>query len=254
MAESRIVLLRPGSKFFEFLLMMDREPHYMLLIMFEQASIDYEQISAAVLQPEVPEPFLYSEFDDGPVSVLMIPHTTLPYFRGLSDKLSLSIGSNLVACRLYKPCIESIPVEITYLHHDHYLVINAMTPSVTSETQFNDWYTKEHIPLLSKVPSWLSSRRFVLVETTEELGAPQYLALHEWADLVAFESKEFLCATSTAWRTEVISQVVRKERWVMEFKGAFNKARKNPRILYSDGEHTADSHTPKASITDTKST
>ncbi|KAK0226611.1 hypothetical protein IW262DRAFT_1457850 [Armillaria fumosa] len=219
--------------------------------MFEQASIDYEQISAAILQPEVPEPFLYSEIDDGPVSVLMIPRTTLPYFRGLSDRLSSFIGSNLVACRLYKPCIESIPVQLTHPYHNHYLVINAMTPSVTSETQFNDWYTKEHIPLLSKVPSWLSSRRFVLVETTEELGAPRYLALHEWVDLVAFETKEFLRATNTTWRTEVLSQVVRKERWVMVFKGAFNEARKNPRMYSDGGNHTADS---KASITDTKST
>ncbi|KAK0486491.1 hypothetical protein IW261DRAFT_800086 [Armillaria novae-zelandiae] len=238
MVESGIVPLRPGSKFFKSLLMMDREPHYMLLIMFEQASVDYKQISAVILQPEVPEPFVYSGIDDGPISVLMIPHATLPYFRALSDNLSLFIGSSLVACRLYKPCIESIPIQPTFPYHNHYLVINAMTPSATSETQFNDWYTQEHIPLLSKVPSWLSSRRFVLVETTEELGAPRYLALHEWADLVAFESKEFLCATNTAWRTEVLSQVVRKERWVMEFKGVFNKARENPR-MYIDGGHTA---------------
>lgn len=166
----------------------------------------------------------------------MIPQSTLPYFRGLSDKLSSLIGSNLVACRLYKPCIESIPVQLTYPYYNHYLVINAMTPSVTSETQFNDWYTKEHIPLLSKVPSWLSSRRFALVETTEGSGAPRYLALHEWEDLAAFQSKEFLCATNTTWRTEVLSQVVRKERWMMEFKGAFNKVRKNPRTNI-DGGH-----------------
>ncbi|KAK0196075.1 hypothetical protein F5146DRAFT_1133538 [Armillaria mellea] len=250
--ETGIVPLRPGSKSFEFLLVMDRAPHYMLLIMVERASVDFEQISAAILQPEVQDPILYCEIDDGPISVVMIPHSTLPYFRGLSDKLSSFVGSNLVALRLYKPCIESIPVQ-TYRYHNHFLVINAMTPSVASETQFNDWYTKEHIPLLSKVSSWLSSRRFVLVETTEGLGAPRYLALHEWGDLVAFGSKEFLYATNTTWRTEVLSQVVRKERWVMEFKGAFNKARKNPRTCI-DGGRTADSHTPKASITDTKST
>ncbi|KAK0222456.1 hypothetical protein EDD85DRAFT_960098 [Armillaria nabsnona] len=232
---------------------MDGEPHYMLLIMIERASMDYEQISAAILQPEVPEPFLYSEIDDGPLSVLMMPQSTLPYFRGLSDNLSSLIGSNLVACRLYKPCIESIPVQLTYPYYNHYLVINAMTPSVTSETQFNDWYTKEHIPLLSKVPSWLFSRRFALVETTEGSGAPRYLALHEWADLAAFQSKEFLCATNTTWRTEVLSQVVRKERWVMEFKGAFNKVRINPRTNI-DGGRMADFHTPKASVTDTKGT
>ncbi|PBK86580.1 hypothetical protein ARMGADRAFT_1086420 [Armillaria gallica] len=232
---------------------MDGEPLYMLLIMIERASIDYEQISAAILQPEVPDPFLYSEIDDGSLSVLMIPQSTLSYFRGLSDKLSSLIGTNLVACRLYEPCIESIPVQLTYPYYNHYLVINAMTPSVASEPQFNDWYTKEHIPLLSKVHSWLSSRRFALVETTEELGAPRYLALHEWADLAAFQSKEFLCATNTTWRTEVLSQVVRKERWVMEFKGAFNKVRRNPRTS-NDGGHMAEFRTLKASVTDTKGT
>ncbi|KAK0459399.1 uncharacterized protein EV420DRAFT_1642380 [Desarmillaria tabescens] len=194
----------------------------MLLIILEWRSVDWKQISAAFLRLGVPDPFLYSEIDNGPLSVLMVPQSTPLYFRELSNNLHSIVGSNLVVCRLYKPYGEAWtnPVQQPHSFHSHYLVINAMTPSVATETQFNDWYTKEHIHLLSKVPSWLSSRRFALVETTEEMGAPQYLALHEWADLAAFESKEFLCATNTTWRTEVISQIVQKERWVMEFKGS----------------------------------
>ncbi|KAK0212212.1 hypothetical protein DFS33DRAFT_10694 [Desarmillaria ectypa] len=201
---------------------MDREPHYMLLVMLERISVDWKQIAAEFLQHGILDPLLYSEVDNGPLSVLVIPHSTLLYFRELSNNISWFIGSDLVACRLYKPYGESwtIPVQQPHSYHNQYLVINAMTPSVITETQFNDWYTEEHIPLLRKVPSWLSSRRFVLVETTEELGAPRYLALHEWADIDALESKEFLYAVNTTWRTEVISQVVRKERRVMEFKGA----------------------------------
>lgn len=214
---SDAVPLELQSPFLGLRLRMDREPHYILLIILERLSLEWEQISAAFSQHELPDPLLYSEIDNGPLSVIILPLSTLPCFRELSNNLSSLIGSDLVTCRLYKRYGESIPIQMPHSNHNHYLVMNAMTPSANSENQFNDWYTKEHIPLLSKVPSWLSSRRFILVETTEELGAPEYLALHEWADLAAFESKEFLDATNTTWRTEVLSQVVRKERWVMEF-------------------------------------
>ncbi|KAF8912300.1 hypothetical protein CPB85DRAFT_1561559 [Mucidula mucida] len=101
----------------------------------------------------------------------------------------------------------------------HRLVINAMTPSPSSEKSFNSWYAEEHVPLLSAVPFWISSNRYILAETSSpEHDAPTYLALHEWADEKAFKTPEFKKATDTPWRTEVIGQVVKKERWVVEFR------------------------------------
>ncbi|KAI0776236.1 hypothetical protein BD413DRAFT_708895, partial [Trametes elegans] len=80
------------------------------------------------------------------------------------------------------------------------------------EDELNRWYTEEHIPLLSKVPGWRQSRRFVLKEAGPAKGTdaatvtkqpPKYLALHEWASEASFDTAEFRRATSTPWRMKM---------------------------------------------------
>ncbi|KAF5357344.1 hypothetical protein D9758_005969 [Tetrapyrgos nigripes] len=117
-------------------------------------------------------------------------------------------------CRLYSTHSQN-PVALTNsMPMTHTLVFNAMTPSTASEQSFNDWYAEEHIPLLSRVPGWLASRRFKLISAT--MKAPAYLALHAFTSVSAFEQREYEAATNTPWRTEVIGQVIEKERIVLE--------------------------------------
>jgi len=101
----------------------------------------------------------------------------------------------------------------------HILVMNSMTPHPTAERAFDDWYTKEHIPLLRRVPSWLSSQRFILVSSSGGGLVPRYLALHKWDDVAAFETDEYKAATNTPWRTEVMREVIEKERLVLMYEG-----------------------------------
>ena len=79
------------------------------------------------------------------------------------------------------------------------------------EDELNKWYDEEHIELLSQVPGWRRSRRFVLQNAGPAKGTdaaavatkgtpPKYLAVHEWDSAASFETEEFKKATSTPWR------------------------------------------------------
>ncbi|KAI0363508.1 hypothetical protein BV20DRAFT_975606 [Pilatotrama ljubarskyi] len=82
------------------------------------------------------------------------------------------------------------------------------------EDDFNRWYGEEHIPLLAKIPGWLRSRRFVLVEAgasgseATDTKPPKYLAIHEWADLAAFETPEFKECVETPWTKKTLENAV----------------------------------------------
>ncbi|KAI1788035.1 hypothetical protein LXA43DRAFT_670343 [Ganoderma leucocontextum] len=75
--------------------------------------------------------------------------------------------------------------------------------------EFHKWYDEEHIPLFSKIPGWVRTRRFVFEEgaargTEESLkpegGRPQtFIALHEWETPDAVGSEEYKAAVSTPW-------------------------------------------------------
>ena len=75
---------------------------------------------------------------------------------------------------------------------------------------FNKWHDEEHIPLFSKIPGWVRTRRFVFedggVHGTDEslkpvgvLGPQKFFALHEWETLDALASEEYEAAISTPW-------------------------------------------------------
>ncbi|KZT74994.1 hypothetical protein DAEQUDRAFT_720200 [Daedalea quercina L-15889] len=93
------------------------------------------------------------------------------------------------------------------------------------EDEFNKWYDEEHIPMLSKAPGWVRTRRFVLKDwgqmgvegQKQQKEPPKYLALHEWQSKDVFHSAEYKAAMSTPWRDKVMQGVVSKERRVMTF-------------------------------------
>ncbi|KAG6910410.1 hypothetical protein DXG01_010765 [Tephrocybe rancida] len=148
---------------------------------------------------------------------------------GLSEVLS-GISDDIAGTfttpefRLYKPT--DPPLGIATLNADktegllpnHVLVSVAMTPSLTSDAAFNDWYQREHIPLLQHVPTWASSERFTLDFTTNQ-EVPQYLALHRWSSMEAFNTEEYRTATNTPWRTTVIAEIIKRERFVVTYEG-----------------------------------
>jgi len=73
------------------------------------------------------------------------------------------------------------------------------------------WYDEEHIPLLSKIPGWHRSRRFVTssVEPANDPKETEYLALHEYDAANGLDtSAEFKHATNTPWRAKIYDTII----------------------------------------------
>jgi hypothetical protein len=72
------------------------------------------------------------------------------------------------------------------------------------EGEFHAWYNQEHIPERSRIPGFVSARRYAALE-----GSPRWLAAYELTSLAVLESPEY-CQwlggpLQTAWTTRMIS-------------------------------------------------
>lgn len=87
----------------------------------------------------------------------------------------------------------------------------SLHPGKGNAKELEKWYNEEHVSMLSKVPGWLRSRRFVTssVEGKEEI---EYLALHEYAPQNGLGAEEFKAATSTFWNNKIMTEVVQEKR------------------------------------------
>jgi pimeloyl-ACP methyl ester carboxylesterase len=93
--------------------------------------------------------------------------------------------------------------------------------------EMEKWYVEEHIPMLSKVPGWLRSRRFI-TSTVEPRDTTEYLTLHEYAPENGLEGEEFKVATSTPWQKEIMEKIIReKRRRVYDLVYTFGPAPRN---------------------------
>lgn len=72
----------------------------------------------------------------------------------------------------------------------------------------DDWYAREHLPMLRQVPGW---RRTVRYRRVEGAG-PDRLAVHELDDPAVFDTPQYARAVSTPWREAVAGTVEARER------------------------------------------
>lgn len=107
----------------------------------------------------------------------------------------------------------------------------ALQPGPDLQVQdYNDWYEQEHIPLLSVVPGWLKSTRWVLKEAIssshakgqEKKKVSDFLAIHEWESMASFKTEEFKQATNTPWRDQIIPKIDK----TLEERRNFGKGRR----------------------------
>jgi pimeloyl-ACP methyl ester carboxylesterase len=77
--------------------------------------------------------------------------------------------------------------------------------------QVDKWYREEHIEMLSKVPGWLRTRRFV-TSSIDPKSPVEFLALHEYKPQNRLGGKEFQAATSTPWAKDIMGKVVKEKR------------------------------------------
>jgi hypothetical protein len=78
------------------------------------------------------------------------------------------------------------------------LLLNAMNIAPELETEFNEWYDKEHIPALGAVPGVLCARRF-----RGTSGNRKYVALYHLADSDVAESAEWKQARQSEWTSRL---------------------------------------------------
>ncbi|KAG6846645.1 hypothetical protein H0H93_012670, partial [Arthromyces matolae] len=114
--------------------------------------------------------------------------------------------------------IDTLQAEQTRRLGDHIMVFVLLEPHRSNEEAFNQWYQKEHLPYLLRAPTWISSERFLLHFSTDS-EAPKYLALHRWGSNEVFDSEEYMAALNTEWRTSVMAQIVKRDRFVLNYEG-----------------------------------
>lgn len=122
--------------------------------------------------------------------------------------------------RLYEQIHETVHPNAIALDTSHILVLNGMTPKPEDDQEFNRWYAEEHIPMLSRAPGWIYSKRYKLLQTSDsdlKYAVPMYLAAHAWKSELSFQSDEYKEAVSTPWRNKVVDSVLTKERHVLDF-------------------------------------
>jgi hypothetical protein len=78
------------------------------------------------------------------------------------------------------------------------LLLNAMNIAPALETEFNEWYDKEHIPALAAVPGVLCARRF-----RGSSGNRSYVALYHLASPAVVESAEWKRARQSDWTSRL---------------------------------------------------
>jgi pimeloyl-ACP methyl ester carboxylesterase len=106
---------------------------------------------------------------------------------------------------------------------------------------YEEWFDKEHIPMLSKVPGWRRSRRFV-TSTLEQGSALEILGIHEYDAENGLDGPEFKSATSTPWRNQIFEEIVKeKTRRLYDLYYIFGAAPRdlgspNQSIVYPDGK------------------
>ncbi|CAG8975604.1 hypothetical protein HYALB_00006811 [Hymenoscyphus albidus] len=97
--------------------------------------------------------------------------------------------------------------------------------------KLDKWYWEEHVDMLAKVPGWLRSRRFV-TSTIDPDAPTEYVGLHEYTPQNGLGGPEFKASTSTPWKAEIMSNVVKdKQRRVYNLYYTFGAA---PRYLSAD--------------------
>ncbi|KAF2094485.1 putative alpha/beta hydrolase [Rhizodiscina lignyota] len=91
------------------------------------------------------------------------------------------------------------------------------------------WYTEEHVPMLSKVPGWLRSRRFVSssIEPKDDI---EYMALHEYEPENGLGGPEHKAASATDMTKKIYEMIKARHRRVFGLYYTFGQA---PRDLTS---------------------
>ena len=124
---------------------------------------------------------------------------TIHSSRNLTPRRSETVSQALLSFETSELTLQAAP---------SYLLTVEMEPSEANEKDFDDWYRQEHLNLLSKLPGYRRSLRYVIGPKTyiTQGEPPKYLAIHEIDNVHAFDGKEAEAANTTPWTTKHIQE------------------------------------------------
>lgn len=103
-------------------------------------------------------------------------------------------------------------------------------PDQAKEDEVDRWYREEHTSMLSRVPGWRRSRRY-LTSSIDPKAPREYLALHEYDPKNGLGGPVHQASMNTPWRNKVMTEnVLQKHRRVFQWHYTFGPA---PRELSS---------------------
>lgn len=102
-----------------------------------------------------------------------------------------------------------------------FIISGALEPpsDIASTTDFDKWYREEHIPLLSRMPGFIRSRRYEVktaytikqLQPSDDMQiVPKYYALHEFGG-EALPWKQIEESVGTEWAKKVMGSVQKAE-------------------------------------------
>lgn len=88
-------------------------------------------------------------------------------------------------------------------------------PADGADEDFDEWYRKQHLDMLSMVPGFRRSTRYKLADPTNAAGNPRFLACHEY-DTTDFPTESVKLVTGTEWSKKILSAAKKFEGGVWE--------------------------------------
>jgi hypothetical protein len=97
------------------------------------------------------------------------------------------------------------------------LMTVSMSVQPGTEADMEDWYVREHIPMLLAVPGWRRARRFRLTSG----NGPEWLSMHEVAAEAVFDEQAYKAATTTPWRERILDSAIGREKRIFGLYKSF---------------------------------
>jgi hypothetical protein len=81
--------------------------------------------------------------------------------------------------------------------------LRTVTVEPSDDADFDDWYRRQHLDMLSMVPGYRRSTRYKLADEKNEAGRARFLALHEY-DTKEFPAEAVKLVTGTEWSKKIL--------------------------------------------------
>jgi hypothetical protein len=162
-------------------------------------------------------------YDMDSASVLNSPEYIKMYNSASDNEKKIKTQVEVIDRRVYELITEK-KAELFDGSPAGFVLSVSMDPSdkITAD-EIHKWYEEEHVPLFTKIPGWIRTRRYKLVDGGLD-GTPKFLALHEWKSMDFTETEEYKHAVSTPWRNEVVEKVAgNRERRMFKFYKSFTR-------------------------------